>query len=257
MTAFPFDAFVRDPARSGLFLDFDGVLSDIAPTPDGAVPRPGIPELLSTLQARLGRVAIVSGRPVSYLAPLIPVEVDIVGLYGIESRVNGADGTVPEAERWRPIIGGLIEEATAMFGADVVEPKGLSLTIHYRSDDALAAPMQAWVERVARETGVEARPAKRSFEVHPPIALDKGTAVETLAASLDPVAYFGDDLGDLPAFDGLDRLAAGGITTTRVAVGSAEAPPELLGRADVIVDGPAAAQAVLTELAVALGSDVG
>ncbi|MEM9467894.1 MAG: trehalose-phosphatase [Actinomycetota bacterium] len=254
MTSPPFDAFVRDPARAGLFLDFDGVLSDIAPTPDGAVPRPGVPELLLDLQQRLGRVAIVSGRPVDYLAPFVPSAVDIVGLYGLESRVGGANETLPEAEGWRPVILGLIEEATAAFGPEVVEPKGLSLTIHYRSDDALAAPVRAWVEDAAARTGAEARPAKRSFEVHPPIARDKGTAVVELAGSLDPVAYVGDDLGDLPAFDGLDRLARRGVTTVRVAVASHEAPTDLIDRADHIVDGPAGAQALLTDLARSLGS---
>ena len=53
-------------------LDFDGTLSDIASTPEGAVPRPGVPDLLCELQGRFGRIAIVSGRPVAYLAPHIP-----------------------------------------------------------------------------------------------------------------------------------------------------------------------------------------
>ena len=254
MASFPFEAFAEDPARSGLFLDFDGVLSDIAATPEGAVPRPGIAELLSVLHRRLGRVAIVSGRPVSYLAPLIPPLIDIIGLYGLESRMNGAESTEPEAERWRSVISGLTDEATETFGRAVVEPKGLSLTIHYRSDDALAEPMRTWVDGAAKRSGALARPAKRSFEVHPPIECDKGTAVELLAERLHRVAYFGDDVGDLPAYDGLDRLAAGGIAATRVAVASAEAPTELLTRADVVVDGPVAVQAVLTELVAALDS---
>lgn len=254
MTTLALDALAADPTRAGLFLDFDGVLSDIAATPDGAVPRPGIPELLVALHSHLGRVAIISGRPVSYLSPHIPPGVDIVGLYGLESRVDGVATTLPEAEQWRPIIDELISSAAETFGADLVEPKGLSLTIHYRSDEALAAPMNAWVDAAAARTGAEARAAKRSFEVHPPIERDKGTAVVELAESLDAVAYFGDDLGDLPAFDGLDRLASTGVTTLRVAVTSAEAPQELLGRADHVVDGPAGAQEALTALAAKLGS---
>ena len=108
MTASPLAALVRAPREAGLFLDFDGVLADIAPTPDGAVPRPGMPELLVELEARLGRVAIVSGRPVDYLDPHIPDQVDIVGLYGLESRVAGERATLPEAESWRPVMGELI-----------------------------------------------------------------------------------------------------------------------------------------------------
>ncbi|MEM9522028.1 MAG: trehalose-phosphatase [Actinomycetota bacterium] len=249
MSTFPIDGFVSRPARAGILLDFDGVLSDIAPTPDGAVPRPGIPDLLVRLHQQLGRVAIISGRPVTYLSPMIPDAIDIVGLYGLESRLAGSVGTVPEAEAWRPQIAQLVGEAMATFGVSVVEPKGLSLTIHYRSDPDLEAPMGAWVETVAERTGAEARAAKRSFELHPPIDRDKGTAVIELGTGLDLVAYIGDDVGDLPAFDGLDGLAAQGVATVRVAVGSAEAPSDLLARSDHIVDGPAGAQALLTQLA--------
>ncbi len=248
------DAFGRVPARAGLFLDFDGVLADIAPEPDSARIRDGVGDLLVALCRQLGRVAVISGRPVAYLDEMVPMEVDIVGLYGLEWRRAGVHHTLREAEHYRPTVYALIEEATALFGAAVVEAKGLSLTIHYRSDDALAAPMRAWVDEHAERTGMESRPAKRSFELHPPIQRDKGTALVELAEDLDPVAYFGDDLGDLPAFDGLDRLAARGVSTVRVAVDSAEAPPILRRRADIVVDGPAGAEALLRRVLVAVGS---
>jgi trehalose 6-phosphate phosphatase len=63
------------------------------------------------------------------------------------------------------------------------------------------------------------------------------------------VAFLGDDLGDLPAFDGLDRLATAGVTAVRVGVRTEEAPPELLQRADVVVEGPEGALAFLEALA--------
>nr|MBA3955769.1 trehalose-phosphatase [Acidimicrobiia bacterium] len=47
----------------------------------------------------------------------------------------------------------------------------------------------------------------------------------------------------------LDRLAATGIHTVRVAVGSDEAPVELMERADWVVDGPVGALALLEALA--------
>lgn len=248
MSHHPLDPFGRVPGRAGLFLDFDGVLSDIAATPDGAVARDGIPELLEALQARLGRVAVVSGRPVAYLDSMIPMSVDIVGLYGLEWRWSGVHHTLHEAEAWRSVMRELVEEALAEFGTAVVEPKGLSLTLHYRGDPSQAQPISAWVKEAARRTGAEARPAKLSYELHPPIHRDKGTVVVELAADLDPVAYIGDDLGDLPAFDGLDQLARHGVATLRVAVSSDEAPPILLSRADHVVDGPSGAQALLEDL---------
>ena len=257
MATSPFNPFAWAPRRAGLFLDFDGVLADIAPNPDEAVPRPGIVDLLVALHGSLGRVAVISGRPVGYLAPHIPDEIDIVGLYGLESRLAGRHSTLHEAEEWRPVMRSLTEEAVVRFGSAVVEPKGLSLTIHYRNDEHLAEPMRAWVDEVAQRTGAEGRAAKRSFEVHPPIKRDKGTAVVDLAGDLDPVAYVGDDLGDLPAFDGLDQLARRGVATVRIAVSSPEAPPILLSRADHVVEGPAGAQALLGELQVLIASAPG
>ena len=241
-------AFGWVPARAGVFLDFDGVLADIAVDPDAAVPRPGVPALLESLNERVGRLAIVSGRPVEYLARHLPESIDLVGLYGLEWRHRGQHHTLHEAEEWRATFRDLTEEASVRFGSDTVEPKGLSLTVHYRRHRHLDEPMGAWVREVAAATGAHARPAKQSYELHPPIRRDKGTVVLDLAADLDPVLYVGDDLGDLPAFDALDELAGRGVAAVRVAVASSEAPPILLSRADHVADGPAAAEELLVEL---------
>jgi trehalose 6-phosphate phosphatase len=73
--------------------------------------------------------------------------------------------------------------------------------------------------------------------------------VDALVEAAAAACFLGDDLGDLPAFDALDRLAArSGADVLRVAVRSEEAPPELLARADLVVDGPPGALALLEEL---------
>ena len=88
-----------------------------------------------------------------------------------------------------------------------------------------------------------------SVELHPPIAADKGTALEALAGGFGAVCFVGDDRGDLPAYDALDRMAARGVHALRVAVASDEAPAELLARADLVLDGPPAVVALLRRLA--------
>lgn len=242
------DLFGRSPARAGLFLDFDGVLAEIAPEPDGAVIRDGLADLLVELGAQLGRVAVISGRPVDYLDAMVPAEIDVVGLYGLEWRYRGERHTLASAEPYRAVVAELVDSAAAAFGAGVVEPKGLSLTVHYRSDPDLAPRMHDWVVAQAGRTGMHHRAAKQSYELHPPIQRDKGTALVELAQGLDPVAYVGDDLGDLPAFDGLDQLAEQGVTALRVAVDSVEVPPALRDRADMVVSGPAGAESFLREV---------
>lgn len=253
----PLDSFRRVPERAGLFLDFDGVLSDIVSSHHGARPRAAVPDLLADLIAGLGRVAIISGRPVSYLADWLPTDIDLVGLYGLEWRIGGRSQTWDEAERWRSVIEDVAADAMREFGADVVEPKGLSLTVHYRNDGVEESAIVSWTRDRARATGLETRTARMSVEMHPPIERDKGTALLDLAGGLDPVAFMGDDAGDLPAFDALDRLAVGGIETIRIAVDSPEAPIGLLERADVVVQGPEGAERLLGDIVdrVALAAD--
>ncbi len=91
-----------------------------------------------------------------------------------------------------------------------------------------------------------------SVELHPPIAADKGTVIRQFAGPLRSVCYLGDDIGDLKAFDVLDQLRAAGVATVRIAVRSDEAPAELLRAADVTLDGPEGAVALLATL---LGED--
>jgi trehalose 6-phosphate phosphatase len=129
-----------------------------------------------------------------------------------------------------------------------VEHKGLSLTLHTRAHPELGEAAAAWAADVAARTSLEPRAARRSVELHPPVPVDKGTVVDELAEGLAAVAYLGDDAGDLSAFAALDRFAASGGTSIRVAVTSDEAPPALLEAADVRVEGPEGCLALLSSL---------
>ena len=60
--------------------------------------------------------------------------------------------------------------------------------------------------------------------------------------------FIGDDRVDLPAFDALDLLADEGVTTARIAVASSEVPPELVERADIVLESPRAALDLLRGL---------
>lgn len=236
----PLAPFAERPALAAVVLDFDGTLSPIVDVAAEARPVDGAVELLDRLAGRLGLVAVMSGRPVDFLRPLLPPSVVLSGLYGLEVVRDGVRSDLPGAGAWREVVADV-----ARISVDrgpqgmVVEPKGLSLTLHYRTRPDVAPAVVAWAETQAARSGLVARPAKMSVELHPPIAADKGTALEALTAGLAAVCYAGDDQGDLPAFDALDRLAAAGVHTLRVAVASPEAPPELLERADLLVDDPA------------------
>ena len=243
------DAFRVDPAAVAVVLDYDGTLSPIVTDAAAAVPQEGVTDLLARLRDHVGLVAVVSGRPVDFLAPLLPRGLVLAGLYGLELAVDEQRLDHPQSGNWREVIDDVAGRAELRGPAGVVvERKGLSLTLHYRTAPEQAQATAAYAAEEAQRSGLVARPARMSWELHPPIEVDKGTAVLELVDDFGAVVYAGDDLGDLPGFDALDELAARGVATLRIAVDSSEAPLELLERADVVVDGPEGLVALLESL---------
>lgn len=252
---------VDSPERAGVLCDFDGTLSSIVPDPATVVPLPGVAATLGSLAHRLGVAAVVSGRPVSFLAAHLGEDgPDLWGLYGLEHLVAGDGSRVveadAEAEPWRGMLDEAVARATAELGpAGVgVEHKGLSLTLHYRNRPALQTRVAEWASTEAGRSGLVAHPAKMSWELRVPVARDKGWVVARVATGLEAVVFLGDDVGDLSAFDALDDLAAAGCHTVGVAVAGPEAPGELLERADLVVTGPEAAVELLAALAAAVST---
>ena len=239
----------RDPATAGIFSDYDGTLSPIVADPALAEPLAGVPELLEHLSRRYQVVAVVSGRPVAFLAARLPASILLAGLYGLEVQHHGEYQVDPAAERWRTVVSAAATRlrAAAPSGA-LVEPKGLCVTCHYRANPALEPRVAALAREVAAATGLVARAGRKSVELLPPVHADKGTVVTKWTSPLRAACYLGDDIGDLAAFRALDQLAARGISTARIAVRSDEAPAELLQAADVTVDAPQGAAALLRTL---------
>ena len=252
--------FVDRPDRAGVLTDFDGTLAPIVPDPTMSRPLPAAVDLLHRLAGIYRRVAVVSGRPASFLATHLRLaeEWDLpesgeglvaVGLYGLEVADGDQVSTDPRADEWRKVIdqvaGKADEQATPGL---LVERKGLSLVLHYRTAPDRAEWAERWAGEQAERTGLVAHPGRMSVELRPPLTVDKGTVVAGLVPGLEAVCFLGDDSGDLPAFAVLDRLRHEGVATMKVGVRSEEAPPELLEAADLVVDGPEGAVEVLTGL---------
>ncbi len=226
-------------------------------------------EVLGRLAGRFGVVAVVSGRPVSFLSErLAPpghpsiggsdgttakaAPIQLVGLYGLErSGPGGTITTEPGVDSWRPVV--LEAVSRLRSGAPpgvVVEPKGLAVTLHWRR----APEAESWARTAAEaeegSSGLRAHPGRLSIELRPPLEIDKGTTIAGLVEGCSAAGYLGDDLGDLPAFAALTRLASGhGLATVSVAVVDEESAPEVAEAADVVVPGPSGALILLGWLA--------
>src|SRR6185437_13954472 len=84
------------PAASknwALFLDIDGTLLDLAPTPDAVVVPPGLLQVLEHVSEVLeGAAAFVSGRPIEWIDRLFrPLSWPVAGQHGAEIRLSKHD----------------------------------------------------------------------------------------------------------------------------------------------------------------------
>ena len=118
-----------------LFLDFDGTIADIAPTPESVEVPDGLPSLLAALRDRLGgAVAIVTGRPIGQIDGFLGAAVPAVaGLHGLERR--GADGAIvrspPPMDDLRDARE-LLRDFAAEHPGVLVEDKTYAIALHYR-----------------------------------------------------------------------------------------------------------------------------
>ncbi len=198
------------PDGWAFFLDFDGTLIDIAPTPEAVVIPPGLADMLTRLASRAdGALALVSGRPMASLDRfLAPARLPSAGIHGAEMRFadgheEALTGVDLAAVRRR------MAELVARHPQLLVEEKSVSTTIHFRARPDLGDEVEAAVRAsVAGDPRLAVQPGKMMVEVHVAGA-DKGAALTRFMAGPPfagrrPLAV-GDDLTDEHMF----RIATG------------------------------------------------
>lgn len=194
-----------DPACSALFLDVDGTLVDIAPTPDAVRVPDGLPVVLDRLHRLCGgALALVSGRAIADLDRLFaPLRLPAAGIHGAEVRFADAveDRAVdfPDPVALRAELGRL---AGAHPGVEI-EDKGPAIAIHYRAAPAAQAAVQAAAEALARRWGLHLQAGKCVVEIKAS-PRTKGDALREMMARAPfagrrPV-MIGDDVTDEDGF---------------------------------------------------------
>jgi trehalose-phosphatase len=205
-------------ARSPLLvaLDLDGTLAPIAPTPDTARVPDETRGLLSMLTTRPSvHVAFVTGRGAMDGRRLANVRNTwVIGNHGFELLDrNGELHVDPAAVRYGDRVvraGATLSARLGDVAGVIVEDKQWSLSVHYRLALRDVVPaVETAVREAADATGLRLTRGKEILELRPPIEIDKGTAVMSLAARIGigagppaegAVFYAGDDHTDEDAF---------------------------------------------------------
>ncbi len=188
-----------------LFLDFDGTLVGLAPTPESIEIPPALVPLLEDLGDQLGgALAVVSGRQIDAIDRfLAPLRLPVAGEHGVQRR--DAKGHMQEQRPpdLIPILEAANELARVHEGL-LVERKHAAIALHYRLAPQLEAVCRDAMSRaIADRPLLELMHGKFVFEIKP-TGVNKGTAIDafmTEAPFAGRVPFFaGDDTTDETGF---------------------------------------------------------
>jgi trehalose 6-phosphate phosphatase len=251
-----------DPSNSAVLLDIDGTLAPIVRHATDA----HVPEATRTLLIEVARryrlVGCISGRRAASARQVVSIgSIAYVGNHGGELLRAGATQPEvdPELATWTERVRAFVARAYTAEHERLrvrLEDKHAIAAFHWRGapdEQAAAAAVRQIAER-ADEQGLAVHWGRKVLEVRPPVAFDKSLGVAALLkGGVEPCGaalYVGDDTTDLDAFRGLRELVAAGTLARAlcVAVGSEEAPDELIEEADLTIDGPDGVRELLEAL---------
>lgn len=203
-----------------LFLDVDGTLIELASTPAAIHVDNELLGLMSRLYRLCGgALALISGRSVGDLEKRLgSSKIPLAGQHGLERR--NADGQV-QTHSGVSLPGNdlrtRLEGLTAKYPGLLLEDKGLSLALHYRSAPELAGwlhrQLNSWLIELGEEKRLQLQKGKYVLEIKPS-GFDKGSAIVEFMEE-EPFAgrvplFIGDDITDERGFERVNSL--GGLT---------------------------------------------
>jgi trehalose 6-phosphate phosphatase len=262
-----YDELVADAAQGVVCLDFDGVLAPIVEDPAQAHIHPDAPAILVRLVEAFRAVAVVTGRPARQALSLGGLDelgaeilergrdLYVLGQYGNERWSAGTDRVVtPRPPRGLASFAAELPDLLRRAGAEGVhvEQKSLAVAVHTRrlpDPEEVLQRLTPALKRSAASHGLVLEPGRMVMEVRAP-GMSKGNAVRTLQKEqhADAMAFVGDDLGDVDAFEAITDLRRRGMAGLLVCSGSEE-QQALVELADLVVEGPDGVMAFLDRLA--------
>lgn len=189
-----------------VFLDVDGTVLKIAPTPDAVEVSDSLRHVLDKLRPLLGgALALVSGRTIADLDYLFaPLHLPTAGLHGQERR--DARGKVHREDKRAALedIKATLEDFASNHAGVLIEDKTHAVAVHYRQAPKAKRKLRAEVQRlVEARADLQILDGKMVFEIRPR-GIDKGTAIKAFLAEPPFVGrqpiFLGDDVTDEDGF---------------------------------------------------------
>jgi trehalose 6-phosphate phosphatase len=208
-------------ANDALFLDIDGTLLDLAPTPDAVIVPPYLPATLRQRSEQLGgALAILSGRKLSDIDHLLGAGLPCAAEHGMVIRT--ADGAITSRVQrpagyahWLKVFNRYAEAIPGL----LVEEKEFSLVLHYRRAPEHEEELRNLVHQLLADSDdAVLLPAHCAFELKPRGG-NKGDALAGFMA-MAPFAgrrpiFIGDDVTDEPAIAKANELGGHGLHVKR------------------------------------------
>lgn len=219
-----------DATNHALFLDIDGTLIDIAPSPEQVRIPTDLAHLIDDLTTALGgALAILTGRPIvdvdRFLAPLAPVA---AGVHGAELRTSRGGEVQLTAEPIDPEVIDAVRDVMQSEPGVFVELKRASIAVHYRLAPDAGARIETALQGVVGSSHDHLILCKgrKVLEIMPR-HISKGSALEQIAElpafrGRTPI-MIGDDVSDQTAFASAERLGGSGLTVAGEQYGPGEA----------------------------------
>lgn len=218
--------------QCALLLDYDGTLAPFHVRPEGAVPYPGVREVLNRILAQgRTRIVIVTGRTLADLIPLLALD-RAVEVWG----EHGGERAYPEGDRERATLSEVTLKALGRATLEAQELQALGarcerkasgIAIHWRNLPIKTAQtirtraLALW-GKYATINGLKLHDFDGGIELRAR-GHSKADAVKTILSEMDDsaiVAYLGDDQTDEDAFaalqgEGLSVLVRDTLRPTR------------------------------------------
>lgn len=208
------------PSQHALFLDFDGTLVDIAPSPHAVRIHASIVDTLHDVYRLFdGAVAIVSGRCVAEIDRFLdPLVISVAGEHGAQWRNVQGDFFELDTSSFAQALEPIVRAAQLLANQNnalLLEPKTVGFALHYRMAPALyTLCCKTLLPMVQRTSGLALMRGKYVLEVVP-IAVNKGTAIvhfmrDAPFEGRTPI-FVGDDVTDEAGFNAVQGMGGYGV----------------------------------------------